>query len=36
MNLIEEVEKTEKLKNDIKLAKQNINAKILSGGGYRS
>ena len=34
MNLKEQITKTDTLKNDLKLAKQKINDKILSGGGY--
>ena len=32
MNLKEQITKTDTLKNDLKLAKENINARILSGG----
>ena len=28
------IDNTNKYKNDLKLAKQNINAEIISGGGY--
>lgn len=36
MNLKEQITKTDTLKNDLKLAKQKINDKILSGGGTRA
>lgn len=32
-NLKQNINKTDTLKNDLKLAKQKINDKILSGGG---
>lgn len=32
MSLKEEINKSDKLKNDLKLAKNNINDRILSGG----
>ena len=34
MDLKQNINKTDTLKNDLKLAKQKINDKILSGGGY--
>lgn len=36
MNLKEEITKSDKLKNDLKLAKNNINDRILSGGGTKA
>ena len=33
-DLKQNINKTDTLKNDLKLAKQKINDKILSGGGY--
>lgn len=33
MTLKTEIDKSNKLKEDLKLAKENINARILSGGG---
>lgn len=35
-NLKSTTTKTDTLKNDLKLAKEKINDKILSGGGYYS
>lgn len=34
MDLKQNINKTDTLKNDLKLAKENINAEIISGGGY--
>lgn len=34
MDLKHNIDKTDTLKNDLKLAKEKINDKILSGGGY--
>ena len=34
-NLKNTINKTDTLKNDLKLAKENINDKILSGGGVQ-
>lgn len=34
MNLLEEIEKTETLKNNIKIIKEQINETIVRGGGY--
>lgn len=34
MTLKTEIDKSNKLKEDLKLAKGKINARILSGGGY--
>lgn len=34
MDLKSTITKTDTLKNDLKLAKENINDKIVSGGGY--
>lgn len=34
MDLKHNIDKTDILKNDLKLAKEKINDKILSGGGY--
>lgn len=36
MTLKTEIDKSNKLKEDLKLAKENINARILSGGGTRA
>ena len=35
MTLKTEIDKSNKLKEDLKLAKENINARILSGGGVQ-
>ena len=35
MDLRQNINKTDTLKNDLKLAKQKINDKILSGGGVQ-
>lgn len=34
MNLEQEINRNDKNKNAIKLAKEKINAEIISGGGY--
>lgn len=35
MDLKQNINKTDTLKNDLKLAKENINAEIISGGGVQ-